>query len=140
MIEATHAGASAITSGAVTAALLIFLGAYGFIISERIHRTIIALFGGSLMILAGIYYQFYNQERAIGAIDFNTIGLLIGMMIIVSITKETGLFQYVAICFQSCLIWIDHILPLFQHITRCSIVCINLFLASAVCFCYFFAF
>lgn len=97
MIEATHAGASAITSGAVTAALLIFLGAYGFIISERIHRTIIALFGGSLMILAGIYYQFYNQERAIGAIDFNTIGLLIGMMIIVSITKETGLFQYVAI-------------------------------------------
>ena len=97
MIEATHASEAAITSGAVTAALLIFLGAYGVIISEKIHRTVIALFGGSLMILAGIYYQFYDQEKAIHAIDFNTIGLLVGMMIIVAITKETGLFQYVAI-------------------------------------------
>lgn len=97
MIEVAQEGASQITAGAITAALLIFLGVYGIIISEKIHRTVIALFGGALMILAGIFYEFYDQERAIHSIDFNTIGLLIGMMIIVAITKETGLFQYVAI-------------------------------------------
>lgn len=86
-----------ITSGAVIAALLIFLGSYGIIISEKIHRTTIALLGGALMIIVGIFMDFYSQHGAIAAVDFNTIGLLIGMMIIVGIAKDTGLFQYVAI-------------------------------------------
>ena len=86
-----------ISSGAVTAALLIFLGSYAIIISERIHRTIIALFGGALMIVVGILLNFYDQHKAVASIDFNTIGLLVGMMVIVGITKDTGLFQYVAI-------------------------------------------
>ncbi|MFH1661629.1 MAG: ArsB/NhaD family transporter [Candidatus Falkowbacteria bacterium] len=86
-----------ITSGAVTAALLIFLGSYSAIISEKIHRTTVALFGGALMIILGVFLGFYNQHEAISVIDFNTIGLLIGMMIIVGISKDTGLFQYIAI-------------------------------------------
>ena len=95
--ELVGAAASHITSGAVTAALLIFLASYGAIISEKIHRTIVAIFGGALMIIVGIFMHFYDQNSAVAAVDFNTIGLLIGMMIIVGITKDTGLFQYVAI-------------------------------------------
>ncbi|MBD3917495.1 ArsB/NhaD family transporter [Paenibacillus sp. PR3] len=74
-------------------AIAIFLFAYGFIISEKIHRTILAMIGGLLMVACGIV----DQETAIHHIDFNTLGLLIGMMIIVSITADTGLFRYVAI-------------------------------------------
>jgi len=86
-----------ITSGMMTAALLIFLGSYGAIISEKVHRTIVAIFGGALMIIIGEVMGFYGQHVAVGAIDFNTVGLLVGMMIIVGITKDTGIFQYVAV-------------------------------------------
>lgn len=91
------AGEGSIGTGAVTAALLIFLGVYALIISERVHRTIVALFGAALMVIIGVFIGFYDQDRAIEAIDLNTIGLLVGMMIIVGVTKDTGLFQYVAI-------------------------------------------
>lgn len=88
---------SHVGTGAIAAALLIFLGCYSFIILEKVHRTTVALFGGALMIVVGTLLDFYNQEQAIEAIDFNTIGLLVGMMIVVAITKDTGLFQYIAI-------------------------------------------
>jgi len=71
----------------------IFLASYAIIISERIHRTVIALSGAVLMILLGIV----TQEQAIEGVDFNTLGLLIGMMVIVGIAKDSGMFQYVAI-------------------------------------------
>lgn len=74
-------------------AIGLFLVTYAFIISEKINRTIVAMLGGILMILMGIV----SQESAIHHIDFNTLGLLIGMMIIVSITAQTGVFKYVAI-------------------------------------------
>ncbi|BFT72328.1 SLC13 family permease [Paenibacillus sp. P36] len=74
-------------------AIGIFLVTYGMIIAEKIHRTIIAMLGGVLMVVLGIV----NQESALHHIDFNTLGLLIGMMIIVSITAETGLFKYIAL-------------------------------------------
>lgn len=66
---------------------------YAFIISEKIHRTILALCGAALLILLGIL----EQHEAINFIDFNTIGLLFGMMIIVGITRKSGIFEYVAI-------------------------------------------
>lgn len=88
---------SQIGAGAVTAALLIFLGSYAAIISEKIHRTTIAIFGGAIMIIVGIFMDFYSQHSAIAAVDFNTVGLLVGMMVIVGISKDTGIFQYVAI-------------------------------------------
>jgi Na+/H+ antiporter NhaD/arsenite permease-like protein len=74
-------------------AIGVFLVTYAFIVTEKIHRTIIAMTGGILMVIFGIV----SQEKALHHIDFNTLGLLTGMMIIVSITGETGLFRYIAV-------------------------------------------
>jgi Na+/H+ antiporter NhaD/arsenite permease-like protein len=74
-------------------AITIFLLAYVFIISDKIHRTIIAMLGGAVIIALGVI----SQEQAFGHIDFNTLGLLIGMMIIVGITRQSGMFEYLAI-------------------------------------------
>ncbi len=74
-------------------AIGVFLVTYAFIVTEKIHRTIVAMTGGILMVLLGIV----GQEKALEHIDFNTIGLLTGMMIIVAITAETGLFNFIAI-------------------------------------------
>ena len=71
----------------------IFLAVYAFIMLEKLDRTLVAFIGASLMILTRVL----SQEHAFGHIDFNTIGLLISMMIIVMIVKRTGLFQYLAI-------------------------------------------
>lgn len=76
-----------------TIAVVIFVAAYALIISEKVHRTIVGIVGAMLMILCGIL----SQEVAIHHIDFNTLGLLIGMMTIVNITAETGLFNFLAI-------------------------------------------
>jgi len=73
--------------------LVVFIATYAIIISEKVHRTVIAMAGAGLMVLLGIV----TQEKAIEGIDFNTLGLLIGMMIIVGIAKHSGMFQYVAI-------------------------------------------
>ena len=78
---------------ATIVAIVIFVIAYALIISEKVHRTIVGLFGAMLMILFGII----DQETAVHHIDFNTLGLLMGMMIIVNITSETGLFNFLAI-------------------------------------------
>ena len=74
-------------------AIAIFVIAYLLIISEKIQRTVVGLSGAMLMIVLGIL----SQEKAITHIDFNTIGLLAGMMIMVNITSETGLFNYLAV-------------------------------------------
>ncbi len=66
---------------------------YVLIITERLNRSIIALLGGGLMILLGVL----NQEQAIHGIDFNTIALLTGMMLLVSISRRSGMFEYLAI-------------------------------------------
>lgn len=74
-------------------AIIIFLVAYGIIISEKLNRTVIALLGAICMIV----FHILSQEQAFHIIDFNTIGLLVGMMTIVNILKRTGIFQYIAI-------------------------------------------
>lgn len=74
-------------------AVSIFSLSYITIISEKINRMIVALLGAVLM----IGFHVLSQEEAFGIVDFNTIGLLIGMMIIVNILKRTGFFQYLAI-------------------------------------------
>ncbi|SFA91114.1 MULTISPECIES: ArsB/NhaD family transporter [unclassified Bacillus (in: firmicutes)] len=74
-------------------AIAVFLITYAFIISEKIHRTIISMIGAVALIAFGVL----DQESALHHIDFNTIGLLIGMMIIVGITAETGVFEYIAV-------------------------------------------
>jgi Na+/H+ antiporter NhaD/arsenite permease-like protein len=74
-------------------ALIIFITTLVFVSLEKINRTVIALSGGLLFVLLKIL----NQHEAFLAVDFNTIGLLTGMMVMVSIIKRTGLFQYLAI-------------------------------------------
>src|SRR6266516_6968972 len=66
---------------------------YATIMSEKVNRAIIALVGAGVMILVGVL----DQTEAIKGIDWNTIGLLTGMMILVSISRRSGIFQYVAI-------------------------------------------
>lgn len=74
-------------------AIIVFAFTYAIIISEKIHRTVTALAGAGLMILLGII----TQHEAIEGIDFNTLGLLVGMMVIVGIAKHSGIFQFVAL-------------------------------------------
>ena len=76
---------------------LIFIGTFTFILLEKAHRTIVAVTGASLMVVAGIGMGFYSQEAALASVDFNTLGLLLGMMILVSMLARTGFFEYVAI-------------------------------------------
>ena len=66
---------------------------YATIMSEKVNRAIVALVGTGVMILVGVL----DQEEALRGIDWNTIGLLTGMMILVSISRRSGMFQYLAI-------------------------------------------
>ncbi|MEZ0536999.1 SLC13 family permease [Caldicellulosiruptoraceae bacterium PP1] len=75
-------------------AITVFVLAYALIVSEKIHRTIVAMVGASILLIFKIVEQEYAFTKAI---DFNTIGLLVGMMIIVFITKRTGVFEFIAI-------------------------------------------
>ena len=72
---------------------ILFVVTYAVIISEKVNRAIISLLGAGLMIMLGVL----NQETAISGIDFNTLGLLIGMMVIVAITRRSGVFQFIAV-------------------------------------------
>jgi len=74
-------------------AVTILLLVYGVIMAEKFNRAVLSLLGAGLMILCGVL----NQQQAVAGIDFNTIGLLTGMMVIVAISQKTGMFQYVAI-------------------------------------------
>jgi Na+/H+ antiporter NhaD/arsenite permease-like protein len=78
---------------AIWVASSLLVATYAAVISEKINRAVIALLGACLMIVLGIL----TQEKAVEGIDFNTIGLLIGMMIIVAISRRTGMFEYLAI-------------------------------------------
>jgi len=76
-------------------AIATFLLALALIASERIHRTKVALAGAAIVVL--FVGSEYDQEAAIEAVDFNTIGLLAGMMILVYLTQQTGVYDYIAI-------------------------------------------
>ncbi|HLF37106.1 MAG TPA: SLC13 family permease [Anaerolineales bacterium] len=83
-------------SPAVVAGLIFGL-AIGLILTDRLDRTIIALVGAVAMIAAGTWLGFYSQEQAIQAVDFETLGLLLGMMILISLLKPTGAFEALAL-------------------------------------------
>ncbi|MFB6290254.1 MAG: SLC13 family permease [Candidatus Bipolaricaulia bacterium] len=77
---------------------LIFLGTYTAILTNKVERSLAAVAGGTLMVVAGLFLGFYTEKEVITeAIDWNTIGLLLGMMIVVGILKDTGLFETLAI-------------------------------------------
>jgi Na+/H+ antiporter NhaD/arsenite permease-like protein len=75
-------------------AIGIFLICYLFIILEKVNRALVACTGGLFMIILGVYDL---EEAFLEYIDWNTIGLLFSMMILVSITSRTGIFEYIAI-------------------------------------------
>jgi len=77
----------------VAVAVVVFLVALAIIATERVHRTQVALIGAALVVVTGVI----DQEQATEAIDFNTIGLLVGMMVVVRLTEPTGLYNYLAI-------------------------------------------
>src|SRR5258705_12221672 len=74
-------------------ATCVLAATYAVIISEKVNRSIVALLGATVMVLVGVM----NQEEALKGVDWNTIGLLTGMMILVSISRRSGMFQYVAV-------------------------------------------
>lgn len=71
----------------------LFLVTYAVVMTERVNRAIVALLAAGLMIVTGIL----SQQAAIEGVDFNTLGLLAGMMVIVAVTKRSGLFQFLAV-------------------------------------------
>lgn len=73
--------------------VIIFCVVMAFIISEKIDRTVVAITGASLMFL----FKIITFEEGISNIDFNTLFVLIGMMIVVGVVKKSGLFEYIAI-------------------------------------------
>jgi Na+/H+ antiporter NhaD/arsenite permease-like protein len=74
-------------------AVTIFLAALAAIALEWVHRTKVALVGAGLMVVLGVL----DQEHAVEAVDWSTLGLLAGMMILVGLTERTGVFTYVAL-------------------------------------------
>ena len=74
-------------------ALAIFVAVIGVIVSEKLHRAACALIGAMLLVLIGIL----EPVEALGFIDFNTIGVLIGMMMFVAVVKNSGIFEFLAV-------------------------------------------
>ncbi|WP_419023753.1 ArsB/NhaD family transporter [Emergencia sp.] len=74
-------------------AIIVFLIVIVAIMTEKVHRTAVALAGAVVLMLTHIL----TVDKAVGYIDFNTIGVLIGMMIFVSVVKNSGIFEYIAI-------------------------------------------
>jgi Na+/H+ antiporter NhaD/arsenite permease-like protein len=70
----------------------VFVASYVLIASERVDRTLVALFGGLLIVALGVV----GQEEAFAAIDFNVIFLLAGMMVLAGGLRQTGFFEFVA--------------------------------------------
>jgi Na+/H+ antiporter NhaD/arsenite permease-like protein len=86
-----------VTASLGTSAMLfpaaLFVVSYGVIMTERVNRAVVVILAAGIAIALG----FLTQNEAISAIDFNTLALLIGTMIIVGITKKSGMFGYLAI-------------------------------------------
>ncbi|HCU58937.1 MAG TPA: hypothetical protein DIC64_03045 [Alphaproteobacteria bacterium] len=74
-------------------ATMIVMVCYAVLFSEKVNRAVTTLMAAMFMVLSGVI----TQNEAFASIDFNTISLLIGMMVIVSITERSGLFQFVAV-------------------------------------------
>jgi len=82
---------------AIIIAWLILFSTLALILSEKLPRSVAAMLGGFLMVAAGLIFGFYNEHDAVLSIDFNTLGLLLGMMILVALLETTGFFQFIAI-------------------------------------------
>ena len=84
--------------------MIVFIITYIGIVFEWVHRTIAAITGAAVMVIIGIHFDYISdtispltEYKLFDLIDFNTIGLLAGMMIIIAVLQETGFFEYIAI-------------------------------------------
>ena len=78
-------------------AIAIFAVSLGLIFTEWLHRVVVAIAGAIAMLVAGLLMGFYAEQQALESVDFTTILLLLGMMIVVSIFEPTGFFEYLAL-------------------------------------------
>ena len=74
-------------------AIVVFMVAMVLIMSEKVHRTVVALSGAMLLII----FHVMDFDTAIGHIDYNTLGVLFGMMLFVAVVRQSGLFEFLAI-------------------------------------------
>jgi Na+/H+ antiporter NhaD/arsenite permease-like protein len=79
--------------GAALVSIFVFLLTYALIVDERIHRAVAAMFGAAIVVLLNIV----PWDELLVYLDFGTIFLLMGMMIIVNTARNSGLFEYIAI-------------------------------------------
>mgnify|MGYP002554127406 FL=1 len=80
-------------SAAQTISIVVFVAVMALVVSEKIHRALAALLGAVVLLVIGII----DFNAGMESIDFNTLGVLCGMMMFVAIVKESGLFEFVAI-------------------------------------------
>jgi len=80
-------------TGIQIAAIAIFVGVMALIISEKVHRALAALLGAAIVMATGIV----PFESSIEHIDFNTLGVLVGMMLFVGVMRRSGIFEFIAI-------------------------------------------
>src|ERR1700761_6307554 len=78
-------------------AVVVFVVAYALIASDRFNKTLVALTGAAIMVVLPVIHSddvFYSRDTGI---DWDVVFLLLGMMIIVSVLRQTGVFEYTAI-------------------------------------------
>lgn len=76
-----------------TLSIIVFVLVMVVIITEKVHRAVVAVGGAVLLIILGVL----DIEHSVAHIDYNTIGLLIGMMLFVAVVKNSGMFEYLAV-------------------------------------------
>ena len=74
-------------------AICVFVIVLAFVVTEKLHRAVAAMAGAVVLLLAGVI----TFDQGIESIDFNTIGVLVGMMLYVAVVKTCGLFEFIAI-------------------------------------------
>lgn len=79
-------------AGQITS-IVIFLVALAIIVSEKVHRSLVAVSSAVLILMLGIM----PFDEALKCVDFNTLGVLFGMMMFVGVVKESGLFEFLAV-------------------------------------------
>lgn len=84
-------------SAAAILTTAIFVVCLILILTDRLNRTIAAMIGATVIVVLGLFLGFYSEEQAAASIDFNTLGLLLGMMILVALLEPTGFFEFLAI-------------------------------------------
>lgn len=91
------ANGAVVMGTAFWAATAVFIVAYALIVSEKVHKTVVAMFGAGLLLVIKIVDQHESFHMEELGVDWNVVFLLISMMLIIALIKPTGVFEYIAI-------------------------------------------